>query len=116
MAVTIDGSANTVTATSTFALGVGQTWQDVTASRAAGTTYTNSTGRSIQVSVTCSQINGTGTGNGYITVSGVIAAKWEQFVAATTPARFPMCIIIPAGATYTLTLVNSALNYWAELR
>ena len=39
-------------------IGVGQTWQDVTASRAAGVTYTNSTGKPIQISIV---INATGS-------------------------------------------------------
>ena len=40
-------------------VGVNQTWTDVTASRSAGTTYTNSTGKPITVSVSC-PASGTG--------------------------------------------------------
>ena len=38
-------------------IGVGQTWQDVTASRVAGITYTNSTGKPISVSISIEAIS-----------------------------------------------------------
>ena len=46
------------------AFGVGQTWQDVTASRAKGVTYTNSTGKTIQLLINASFDTGSITLNG----------------------------------------------------
>ena len=39
-------------------IGVGQTWQDVTASRSSGTNYQNTTGKPIEVSVTTNGVSG----------------------------------------------------------
>jgi hypothetical protein len=114
MAVIIDGTANTVTATSTTALGVGQTWQDVTASRALGTTYTNSTGRSISVLVTVRGTTSNGVYQSAITINGVVFGQlggWGLNVYASGS------YIIPAGATYLFgTSALMVLNQWAELR
>ena len=46
------------------AFGVGQTWQDVTASRANGVTYTNSTGKTIQLLINANCDTGSITLNG----------------------------------------------------
>lgn len=46
------------------AFGVGQTWQDVTASRAKGVTYTNSTGKTIQLLINANFDTGSITLNG----------------------------------------------------
>ena len=49
-------------------IGVGQTWQDVTASRALGVTYTNTTGKPIHV---IAGIFSTNVGTQSATVNGV---------------------------------------------
>lgn len=84
-------------------LGVGQTWQNVLASRSSGTTYTNSTGRPIAVSVR----TGTGGGSSAITVAGVVVA---QTANDFTQSLFT---VVPAGATY---VVSGSISMWAELR
>lgn len=92
-------------ATAVQPLGVGQTWQDVSASRVAGTTYTNTTGRPIFVSI-LSQVNTNTT----IVVNGVN-------VSAANPGasnRSGMSAIVPSGGTYS-TASYQAGN-WAELR
>ena len=93
------------------ALGVGQTWQSVTGSRALGTTYTNSTGRPILVNIVASRSNAAGTLG--ITVAGVstgdldIAQAVEGFVSA----------IVPSGATYLISgSTLTTINAWVELR
>ena len=83
-------------------LGVGQAWQNVTGSRARGTTYTNSTGRPIQVFLSGDFTSGNITigsssipftdGNGYSSVS----------------------FIIPTGAIYRLN--SGVFSTWVELR
>lgn len=93
-------------------LGVGQTWQNVTASRAYGTTYTNSTGRPILVALSVTPA-GAGSQNVTCFVSGV-----NIMTIATTngSAAGNGTFIVPAGATYSLTATNSTLVNWSELR
>ena len=91
-------------------IGTGQTWQDVktTPGRVQGTTYTNSTGRPITVSISFNAINGANT----LTVSGVAVAR-----AGVTPGNGSACLtaIIPNGATYSVDGSNG-IALWAELR
>jgi len=93
-------------------LGVGQTWQAVTGSRAAGTTYTNSTGRPIAVSIASLPSGGNATAT--LTVGGVVIANTQQ----TTSIGYAPTIfaVIPNSTTYVLTLTNFTLNTWNELR
>ncbi len=93
-------------------LGVGQTWQDVIASRAQGTTYTNTTGRPIQVSIKASQGAG---GQGFCRVNGVAVAdlnanSLNDFMCAS--------FVVPDGATYSYSVTAGVqtTNLWAELR
>jgi hypothetical protein len=105
MAVTIDGTANTVSARATTSLntiGTGQTWQVVTGSRIAGTTYTNSTGKSIQVSI---QVQGAAV----LQVGGVVAAT-----SGINNATNFIGAIVPNGATYVLS--TGPNQRWSELR
>ena len=53
-------------------VGFSQTWQNVAGSRVLGTTYTNSTGKPIAVSV---QVQSTTNGTNTIVVAGVTAAQ-----------------------------------------
>ena len=116
MAMTIDGSTGVTfpdaTTQNSSPIGVGQTWQDVKASRAYATTYTNSTGKPIQIMVAAS--NTGATFNITLTISGVVAA----YQAGTTAGNTLMVSgIIPNGATYSVTVTTmSAALYWAELR
>lgn len=84
-------------------LGVGQTWQDVTASRVVGTTYTNSTGRPIFLYAVSSASAWGITINGTALING--GTYSYQIVAA---------LVIPAGATYALS--SGVLGKWIELR
>lgn len=91
-------------------LGVSQTWQDVKASRAYGTTYTNSTGRPIYVYVYSSiGTNGTFT----ITVNGV---TWGGYHYAAGNCGTPT-FIVPSGGTYSIsTTASLTVANWMELR
>lgn len=99
----IDANGNFSTAP---VLGVGQTWQDVTGSRVAGTTYTNSIGRPITVCVTS-----TGSSAFVFQVNGV-AVGTASYAAGNLNCA---TIIVPNGATYSLT-AGSAFSRWMELR
>jgi hypothetical protein len=90
-------------------IGYSQTWSDVTASRAAGTTYTNNTGRPIMVNIGISKAS---TGVETLTVGGVVAAKvlWGGASSGYLSA------IVPVGATYVWSTVGGSLYSWSELR
>lgn len=96
-------------------VGYGQTWQNFTGSRTAGTTYYNTTGKPIEIIATAT--NGTGTitmsaninGAGYFTIGSSIG---PGALSSTTGH-----ITVPAGQSYALT-TDSTPNFssWRELR
>jgi hypothetical protein len=93
-------------------LGIGgEIWNNVTGSRALGSTYTNTRGYPIMISV-----NGTGSGASGISV--VINGSQIYFNQAqwNGAGAFPAAaIIIPNGATYSVTMSTSGLSTWWEL-
>ena len=92
-------------------LGISQTWQSVTGSRALDTLYTNTTDRSIVVSLTC-----TITDDGVdLEVGGVVIMTAD---ATTSTFKIPLTAIVPPGSTYrAIQARNSAvLLSWNELR
>jgi hypothetical protein len=105
--LSIGGNAATATSAAN-AIGVGQTWQDVTASRAASTTYTNSTGRPIFISVRMEQDDGTLN----LTVDGLMIGR-TGYTAG--PVNYTLTAIVPAGSTYLVTTTGGTL-FWYELR
>lgn len=81
-------------------LGVGQSWQDVTASRSLSTLYTNNSGKPIQlmVAVTNAQLQV----NGQVMYQGsMLGTAWVQW-------------IVPVGATYWIS--GTTKTAWWELR
>jgi hypothetical protein len=93
------------------AIGFGQTWQNVVGSRVLGTTYYNTTGKPIEVSVTISFASGSST---TATVGGVVAAA--SGVHAATELDL-LVFIVPPGASYVVATTGSdTVNRWAELR
>ena len=94
------------------AFGIGQTWQNLTSSRALGVTYTNSTGKPIQVSVCVSHAERVVS---TLSVSGVVVSRVRQDVnAATGYQDSTHTTIIPNGATYSAS--GGTLIFWSELR
>lgn len=87
----------------------GQTWQDLTGSRAMGTTYTNTTGRAIMVSVGVAQVGASITS---VTVGGVVIGTITNEIGFE---RSLSTFLVPDGATYSLSAGNT-LAKWAELR
>lgn len=92
-------------------LGYGQSWQNMTSSRALGTTYYNTTGRPIALFIRLSVSNGgatTMTINGY---SYTIDVGNQQ----NTGNPFT---IIPVGASYSYVAAGAtiSLTAWSELR
>lgn len=99
--------------TAMSSIGYGQTWQNVTGSRAIGTTYYNTTGKPIQVSLLA--YNTTLGSYMAILVNGVIAAEAQQ--QATYYSAF-LTAIVPPGASYQHTNAGAggAFPFWSELR
>ncbi|CAB4187346.1 hypothetical protein UFOVP1613_16 [uncultured Caudovirales phage] len=92
------------------ALGFGQTWQNM--GRSADVTYTNSTGRPIMVAVYSSAIN-------YSWIYWYVAgSNWGiQGSGGSGASQFSQCcFVVPAGATYSVSLFNGSIGTWAELR
>jgi len=106
--LSIGGNAATATSAAN-ALGVGQTWQDVTASRASGTTYTNSTGRPIFISVRLARDDGQLT----LTVDGLEIGN-TGYTAG--PVNYTLTAVIPAGSTYIANAIYGGTLNWYELR
>ena len=86
--------------------GVGQTWQDVTASRALGTTYTNTTNKDIWVSVSVGLSAGATMAayvNGYQVCSGFAQNSGSQAWAG---------LLVPPNGTYSVS--GSSIAKWME--
>lgn len=88
-------------------LGYGQTWQDVTGQRSAGTTYTNTTGRPIMVYIAFDPVP-TPT---MLTLGGV------SMPFSVDNSREYASFIVPPGSTYRLSSYGTASPLtWLELR
>ncbi len=99
-------------AVATNSIGNGQTWVDVTGSRAYATNYVNTTGRPMIVSA-----YGAGSANGTIALicNGVTIDVHQFYVAS---AGGTVQGIIPPGATYRVDYAGTGfgLARWVELR
>lgn len=92
--------------TALSSLGYGQTYQSfTTATRAAGTTYYNTTGKPITITIA----NPSG---------GVVINFYCNGVYIASPGNYSMgTLIIPPGASYNFTYAaGSAFSAWTELR
>lgn len=112
-AVNINAADLQFNAVSIVPLGVNQTWQNVTVSRAIGSTYTNTTGRSIMLSVV---VQGTDPINSVsIIVGGVVMFTNSRFQTGVGSA-FTAQAVVPPGITYRVSTVSANLITWLELR
>ena len=92
--------------------GFDQTWQHVTASRALGTTYTNSTGKPIQVSVVIQ--DNSSTNDLYFFVNGTAVVRMPDLAGGAYGFQ-QLTITVPPIQTYRLE-TNNLLYLWMELR
>lgn len=100
--------------TNNNAIGVGQTWQDMTASRVFSTTYTNTSGRPITISIA---VGNNSPGGCAIDVDGVEVARYTE--TATNGPQNQMITVVPNNATYVLRAYSGAarvITLWAELK
>ena len=93
-------------ATRQIVIGIDQSWQDMTASRAKGVTYTNNTGRPIQIFINFDPDGGL----------SVLRITGHNFNVNDNSSEF-VSAIIPAGGTYSLSGWGVATTMkWLELR
>lgn len=96
-------------------LGVGQTVQNVTSSRAFATTYTNSTGRPIFIWVQGLSAGVSGNKAVSLIIDTVLIISNGFFTS--TGNNYPLVSgIIPNGATYSVSADGVSLDRWVELR
>lgn len=100
--------------TSLQSIGYGQTWQtSFSPPRAAGTTYTNTTGRPIMVNINYAQFSDA-TWDMQLYVSGILVARDAGGRTALGTNGGGTCsAIVPPGATYYF---SGPFLVWAELR
>jgi hypothetical protein len=116
----LTSNGTTWTSAAATSIGVGQTWTNVTGSRALGTTYTNSSGKPIQV-----HVQGVGSPSGALLkayINGTYFADSGVNFCASIASRPQFSLIIPDGVTYRFDSYTDAgtnattLNTWWELR
>lgn len=91
------------------AFGVGQTWQRFTSGRLANTTYTNSTGKPLDVMIVVD--SGSSTSGNTLQINGVNVAEFNVHSSMTAP----FCFTVPAGQTYRMDVTSTIIS-WSELR
>ena len=110
---TTGGSVSLPTSTN-VGIGVGQTWTDVTSSRAFNTDYTNSTGKPIMVHF----IATTGTGDNIQVVVGGVNFG-DQYTNQSN-GREMSSFIVPDNTVYRINgntgSTTPVLQKWVELR
>ena len=113
----LTSNGTTWTSAAATSIGVGQTWQDVTSSRAMGTTYTNSTGKPIML-IARAQRSAVSTSGIGVTINGVGVIPICFGTNSNGGNEAVGSIIIPLGATYVLSVISEALTSFTiwELR
>jgi hypothetical protein len=91
----------------------GQVWQAV--SRGKDTTYTNSTGKAIAVSVAFASGGGPAW-TYYVIVGGIVIINGGQSDTTNGGTAFPLSFIVPDGKTYLVHTSVNNIYVWAELR
>lgn len=93
-------------ATRQSVIGIDQSWRDMTASRAKGVTYTNNTGRPIQIFIKFDPFGNT----------SVLSINGHNFNVSESTSEI-VSAIIPAGGTYSLSDWGyPTTQKWLELR
>ncbi len=107
----LKGDSYTKAETNNLLVGYGQSPQDVTASRAKGTVYTNSTGKLIFVAISTVYTRSSGVAN-ILKVNNRVFA--ESVVTTDSLSADFLFASVPNGGTYEYTGKN--VKYWVELR
>ena len=101
----------------TSSLGVGQTWVDLTNSRAFDTNYINNTAKPIMVNAAPEGYEVTGNEKIAAYVNGVLVYVVQGATAGGNHYQtYNVSFIVPPGAMYRIVGLNRVLFHWAELR
>ena len=93
-------------------MGYGQSWQNVTSLRNAGATYTNSTGKPIEIAVEAGGFNYCVLN---VYVQGVYTGtQWSGGSGYTQYETISR--IVPPNGTYSVNTTNCGVTSWSELR
>lgn len=97
-------------------LGIGQSWNNVTASRAEGVTYTNTTGRPILVNVSVQ--SGTVNGTAKLLVNGndVVSLNWTHNLGSISTGMLLSAVVGPGDSYRVLFYDIFNIILWQELR
>lgn len=106
-----DGTNYQLLSAAANGIGYGQTWQDVKANRVSGTTYYNTTGKPIVVSVIVTLGNTTGTLS--LVIDGILVQSYTNTIE--NAANYTVSGIVPPGGSYVVTSSN-VFGVFAELR
>jgi hypothetical protein len=87
-------------------IGVGQTWQDVTASRTAGVAYANTTGKPIFVQIAHTVVSGN---TSQVSPDGI---TWTVVTVSSASGGNNGSFIVPDGWYYK----SANINFWRELQ
>ena len=99
-------------------LGVGQSIVDVTGSRVAGTTYTNTTGRPIQIIIFSKAASASTISISRLTINSVSMGEYSaRGDGSGSTGRNLLIALIPAGSTYKYeNVADATVVTWKELR
>lgn len=100
-------------------LGVGQTWHSLTGDRSKSTTYTNTTGRPIIVTVVGMSVSDGQRASIRLLVDGVIVDFCQITDDSQTANAYPnVSAVVPDGSSYKVERGAYDFNiyYWRELR
>jgi len=104
----------TLTEVQAYDLGVGQTWQDMTVSRSAGVTYTNTTGKPITVYL---RIGGTNSNYNIFSISLDNISLNDAIGNIPAYPQTARTLIVPNGSTYKYSNISgTTILSWLELR
>lgn len=107
-------TAQAIAALAPGGIGVGQTWQDVLASRATGTAYQNTTGKPIMVVM--QGVNGGAIGSPEVSATGAFAGEEVSIGTINGGDSTGTSFIVPNNHYYRVPSAVSLPATWAELR
>jgi hypothetical protein len=94
--------------------GFSQTWQNMTGSRALSTTYYNTTGKLITVTMTATS-SGASEPVGTLIHAGV-THTFSCYGQPTPGQTFSLTLEVPAGASYSIAASAATITRWAEFK
>ena len=100
-------------------LGIAQTWQAVTANRAFGVTYTNTTGKPITVAITGNRnISTTTNPNLSLYIDEIMIMTQTHAISGNRAYRGVVFGVVPPGSTYRAVASEAEITLliWSELR